>query len=85
MRAHSYYIHTCYDMVSPLVTIRNHSLNPVNICAEAPQLHLLTLTGLNSQRIRVHPLIRRNVGRFVSVNEDVEHGWVVDDGQKCHR
>jgi len=71
--------------VSPLVTIRNHSLNPVNIRAEVPQLHLLTLTGLNSQRIRVHPLIRRHVGRLVSVNEDVEHGWVIDDRQKCHR
>ena len=52
----------------------------MNIRAEVPQLHLLTLTGLNSQRIRVHPLIRRDVGRFVGVYKDVEHGWVVDDG-----
>ena len=81
-----YSINHCYDArsnmskPSPLVTIRNHSLNSVDIRAEVPQLHLLTLTGLNSQRIRVHPFIRRDVGRFVGVYKDVEHGWVVDDG-----
>lgn len=70
---------------SPLVTIRNHGLDPVNIRAKAPQFHLLTLTGFNSQRISIHPLIRRDVGRLVGVYEDVEHGWLVDDGKKCHR
>lgn len=48
--------------VSTLVTIRNHGLNPVYIRAETPQLHLLAFTGLNGQRIRVHPLICRDVG-----------------------
>ena len=71
--------------VSPLVTIRNHGLNPVNIRAKAPQFHLLALAGFNGQRVSIHPLVRRDVRRLVSVYEDIEHGWLVDDGKKCHR
>ena len=68
----------------PFVTIRHHSLNPMNIRAEATQFHLLALTRLYSQRIRIYPLIRRDVSRFMGICEDVEHGRLVDDGQKCH-
>lgn len=50
------------------------------IRAEAPQLHLLALTRLYSQRIRIHPLIRRNLSRIMRIYENVEHGWLVDDG-----
>jgi len=64
---------------SPLVTIRNHSLNPVNIRTEAPQFHLLALTGFYSKRIRIHPLIRRDFGRPMGVYEDIEHGWLVNN------
>jgi hypothetical protein len=66
--------------VSTLITIRNHSLYPVNIRAKTSQLHLLALTGLNSQRIGIYPLIRRDIGRLVGVYKDVEHGCLVDDG-----
>jgi hypothetical protein len=44
------------------VAIRDHSLNPMHIRAKAPQLHLLALGGLNSQRICVHPLICWDIG-----------------------
>ena len=57
----------------------------MNIRAKAPQLHLLALTRFYSQRIRIHPFIRRHVSRLVGIHEDVEHRWLVDDRQKCHR
>jgi hypothetical protein len=44
------------------------------IRAEAPQLHLLALTRLYGQRIRIHPLIRRDLSRLMGIYEDVEHG-----------
>jgi len=65
---------------SPLVTIRNHSLNPVNIRTETPQFYLLALTGLYGKRIRIHPLICRDLSRLMGVCEDVEHGWLVNNG-----
>lgn len=54
----------------------------MNIRAEAPQLDLLALTRFYSQRIRIHPFIRRDVSRFVGIHENVEHRWLVDDRQK---
>lgn len=56
----------------------------MNIRAEAPQLHLLALTRFDGQRVRIHPFIRGDVGRFMGIREDVEHRWLVDDRQKCH-
>lgn len=52
----------------------------MNIRAEATQFHLLALTRLYRQRIRIHPLIRRDVSRLMGIREDVEHHWLVDDG-----
>ncbi len=52
----------------------------MNIRAEAPQFHLLTLTRFYRQRIRIHPFIRGHVSRFMGIYEDVEHRWLVDDG-----
>ena len=57
----------------------------MNIRAEVPQLHLLALTRFYSQRIRIHPFIRRDVSRFMGIYKDVEHRWLVDDRQKCDR
>ncbi len=56
----------------------------MNIRAEAPQFHLLALTCFYRQRIRIHPLIRRDVSRFMRIHEDVEHRRLVDDRQKCY-
>jgi len=56
----------------------------MDIRAEVSQLHLLALTRFYSQRIGIHPFIRRDVGRFMSIHENVEHRWLVDDRQKCH-
>ena len=56
----------------------------MHIRTEIPQLDLLAFAGLNSQRICIHPLIRWDIGRLMSIGEDVENGRLVDDGQKCH-
>ena len=70
---------------SPLVAVRDHSLDPVHVRAEAPQLHLLALARLDRQRVRVHPLVRGHVRGLRCVREDVEHRWLVDDRQERHR
>lgn len=57
----------------------------MHVRAEAPQLDLLTLTRLDRERIRIDPLVCGHVRRVMRVRQDVEHGRIVDDGQKRHR
>ena len=67
------------------VTICHHGLDPMHICAEAPELHLLALRRFDRQRVRIHPLVRGHVGRLFRVREDIEHGRLIDHRQERHR
>ena len=60
-------------LILPIVPVRHHRVYPVNISAEATQLHLLALARLDRMRVCVHPLIGRNISRFRCVRQDVEH------------
>jgi len=56
----------------------------MRIGAEASQFHLLALTRLDCQGVGIYPLIRRNVGGFGGISEDVEDCGLVDDRQEGH-
>lgn len=70
---------------STFVAIGDHGFDAMYVGAEAPELHLLALARLNRQWVRVHPLIRRNVGGLGRVGQNVEYSRFLDDGQKGHR
>lgn len=55
----------------------------MNIRTEAPQLDLLTLARLDSQRIGIHPLVCRNICGFRRVRKNVEYRRFIDDWKEC--
>lgn len=67
------------------IAISHHGLNPMNIRAKAPQFDLLTFARLNCQRICIHPLICRHIGRLGCICEDVEHSGFVYDREEGDR
>ena len=73
------------DIHLPFISVCDHRLDPMNVCTEASQLHLLTLARFDRERVRVNPLISGDVGGFLCVGEDVENGGFVNNGEKCHR
>ena len=66
------------------VPVRNHRFYPVDVRAETSQLDLLALAGFDRQRVSIHPLVGRHLGRLRGVGEDIEDGWLVDNWQKGH-
>lgn len=50
----------------------------MDIRTKASQLHLLTLPCFNSQRVRIYPLICRDIRRLGRICQDVEHGRLVN-------
>jgi hypothetical protein len=67
----------------PLIAICDHSLNPMDIGAKAPQLHLLTFPCLNSQRVCIYPFVHRHVCRLGGICQYIEHGGLINDREKC--
>jgi hypothetical protein len=50
----------------------------MDIRTKAPQLHLLTLSRLNSQWVRIYPLIRRYIRGFGRICQDIKYGRLVN-------
>jgi hypothetical protein len=50
----------------------------MDIRTKASQLHLLTLPCFNSQRVRIYPLICRDIRRLGRICQDIEHGRLVN-------
>jgi len=73
-----------YTLCLFFISICNHSFNSMDVSAEAPHFHLLTLAGFYCQWVRVNPFPHRNLCGFGSVCQNIENCRLVDDWKIRH-